>query len=78
MGRNVERVPGERLVQAWRAKSWAAGLYSIVRFELRPEGKRTGVLLDHARFPDDQGEHLEKGWHANYWEPLQKMLKTTS
>jgi uncharacterized protein YndB with AHSA1/START domain len=77
VGRNIECTPGERLVQAWRAKTWEPGHYSIVRFELRPEGadgEATRVVLDHSGFPDDQGEHLEKGWHARYWEPLRKML----
>ena len=74
LGRNVECSPGERLVQAWRVKTWEPGLYSIVRFELRPEGGTTRVVLEHTGFPDGQGEHLDKGWHANYWEPLKKHL----
>jgi len=74
LGRNVECAVGERLVQAWRVKTWDPGVYSIVRFELRPEGKATRVLLDHAGFPEGQGEHLAKGWHTNYWEPLRKAL----
>jgi len=73
-GRNIECVPGERLVQAWRPKPWEAGVYSIVRFELRSEGKGTRVVLDHTGYPEGQGEHLDKGWHANYWEPLRKLL----
>src|SRR5262245_28303730 len=73
-GRNVECAPGERLVQAWRAKPWEAGVYSIVRFELKQEGKGTRVVLDHSSYPAGQGEHLGKGWHANYWEPLRKLL----
>lgn len=73
-GRNIECVPGERLVQAWRAKPWEAGVYSIVRFELKSEGKGTRLVLDHGAFPEGQGEHLDKGWHANYWEPLRKSL----
>jgi activator of HSP90 ATPase len=73
-GRIIECVPGERLVQAWRAKPWEAGVYSIVRFELRSEGKGTRVVLDHTGYPEGQGEHLDKGWHANYWEPLRTLL----
>lgn len=73
-GRNVECVPGERLVQAWRAKNWDPGVYSIVRFELRSEGARTRVLLDHSAFPKGQGEHLAQGWTANYWGPLTAFL----
>jgi activator of HSP90 ATPase len=72
-GRNIECVSGERLVQAWRAKPWEAGVYSIVRFVLKSEGKGTRIVLDHAGYPEGQGEHLSKGWHANYWEPLRKL-----
>src|SRR5947209_4309528 len=61
-GRNIECEPGKRVVQAWRAKNWEPGVYSIVRFELRPEGKSTRVILDHAAFPDGQGDHLDAGW----------------
>lgn len=74
VGRNVECAPGERLVQAWRVKTWEPGAYSIARFELRPEGSATRVVLDHAGFPDDQREHLEQGWHTSYWEPLRRLF----
>lgn len=73
-GRNVECVPGERLVQAWRVKTWEPGLYSIVRFALRGEGPGTRVVLDHAGYPDGQGEHLGKGWQDNYLDPLRKLF----
>jgi len=73
-GRNVECAPGERLVQAWRVKTWPPGLYSIVRFDLRPDGAATRVVMDHSGFPAEQREHLAKGWHANYWEALCKLL----
>ncbi len=74
LGSNVECVPGERLVQAWRAVDWEPGVYSIARFDFRPEGKGTRVVLDHTGFPEDQGEHLDGGWHKNYWEPLRTIL----
>ena len=31
VGRNVELVPNQRFVQAWRPASWDPGVYSIVR-----------------------------------------------
>jgi uncharacterized protein YndB with AHSA1/START domain len=74
LGRNVECVTSKRLVQAWRAKTWDEGVYSIVRFELENDGAGTNVRLEHAGFPEGQAEHLGKGWHANYWEPMKKML----
>ena len=73
-GRNIECVPGIRLVQAWRASNWEDGAYSVVRFELEPEDAMTKVILDHAGFPDGTGEHLDAGWHPNYWEPLTRQF----
>ena len=73
-GRHVELVPNQLIVQAWRAKTWPAGNYSLARFELRPEGDKTRLVFDHDGFADDQKEHLAKGWQENYWEPLRKYL----
>lgn len=73
-GRHVELVPGKRVVQAWRAKTWPEGLYSIVRFELAGDGKGTKVHFDHDGFPEDMKEHLAKGWQSNYWDNLSKIV----
>jgi activator of HSP90 ATPase len=78
LGRNIELIPNQRVVQAWRAKPWESGLYSITRFELQAEGSGTRVVFDHTGFPPDQREHLEGGWKSNYWEPLQKHFQATA
>lgn len=72
MGRNIELVPNERIVQAWRAGNWDAGVYSMVKFEFKKHGNETQLVFDHIGFPKGQGEHLEAGWHENYWKPLEK------
>ena len=69
-GRHVDLVPGKRVVQAWRAKTWPEGLYSIVRFELLAEGSGTKLVFDHDGFPADMKDHLAKGWQSNYWDKL--------
>jgi activator of HSP90 ATPase len=74
-GRNVELVPNQRIVQAWRAGNWPEGTYSIVRFELKAQGLDAKLTLHHTGFPDGSGEHLESGWHKMYWEPLKKYLE---
>lgn len=73
-GWNLELLPDERLVQAWRAASWAPGDYSVTRFALFESGVGTKLVFDHRGFPDGQGTHLASGWHSNYWEPLTKFL----
>ena len=74
VGRNVELIPSQRIVQAWRVGNWDAGVYSIARFELVEQGSGTRIVFDHTGFPKGTGEHLASGWKSNYWEPLAKFL----
>lgn len=76
VGRHVELVPDERIVQAWRVVDWEEGVYSIAKFVLKEQGAATQVLFDHTGFPNGRGEHLAEGWKLHYWEPLQKFLAT--
>lgn len=73
-GRNLELLRGERLVQVWRARSWDAGDYSIVKFVLVADGSGTKVVFDHRGFPEGEGAHLASGWHSHYWDPMTKFL----
>jgi len=74
VGRNIELVPNQRIVQAWRPSSWTPGIYSLVKFELREEDQHTKVVLDHTGFPEGSFRHLDSGWYERYWEPLKKFL----
>jgi len=74
IGRNIELVPGKRVVQAWRSVKWGEGVYSIVRFELSEVGGSTTIVFDQAGFPEEAGPHLESGWAKMYWEPLKAYL----
>ncbi len=74
VGRNVELVPNQRIVQAWRVVTWPEGVYSIVRFELKGQGSGTHLVLDHTGFPEGLRDHLAAGWEANYWALLRKYL----
>jgi uncharacterized protein YndB with AHSA1/START domain len=77
-GRNIELVPGKRIVQAWRTtEEWGPGIYSLVRFELRPRGAGTLVILDHTGFPAGNFDHLNAGWAPRYWQPLDKFLSAS-
>ncbi len=71
-GRNVELVPNQRIVQAWRPAHWDAGVYSIVRFEMKPAAAGTSLGFDHIGFPVGDYDHLDWGWKNRYWEPLTK------
>ena len=77
VGRNVELVADQRIVQAWRPTRWDPGVYSIVKFELKPQGPETVVTLDHTGFPEGEYDHLFPGWKLRYWDPLTKFLAST-
>ena len=74
VGRNLELVPNQRIVQGWRPAHWPPGLYSVVRFELKAQGSHTTIVLDHTGFPEGSFRHLDSGWYSRYWEPLKKYL----
>jgi hypothetical protein len=50
-------LPGERLVQAWRAASWKPEQYSIAAFSLTAQGANTKLSFEHRGFP---GSGLKK------------------
>jgi activator of HSP90 ATPase len=72
IGRNVELVPNERIVQAWRVVTWPEGAYSIAKFDLKPHGSGTQLVFDHIGFPEGLHDHLAEGWEENYWSLLKK------
>jgi activator of HSP90 ATPase len=80
-GRNIEIIPGSRIVQAWRPAYWTPGVYTVVHFELKASSAPstssiigTTLVLDHTGFPEGEFDHLDPGWHMRYWDPLTKYL----
>lgn len=73
-GRNIEMVPGERVVQAWRSGAWPEGVFSLVSFRLMADGKGTKVVFDQVGHPAAAQDMLESGWQQMYWGPMTAML----
>jgi len=74
-GRQIELVPGQRVVQAWRFGDahpdvWDAGVYSVVRFTLTAERDQTRFAVDHEAIPAEWVEHIAGGYPAFYAEPM--------
>jgi activator of HSP90 ATPase len=74
VGRHLELVPNERIVQAWRVSYWDPGAFSIVKFVFADEGSGSKIVFDHGGFPKGDAGNLVVGWKGNYWEPLAKFL----
>jgi activator of HSP90 ATPase len=74
VGRQLQLVADELIVQAWRELSWPRGVYSMTRFELSDQGESTRLVFDHTAFPRGEAEHLASGWQEHYWDPLSTLL----
>jgi uncharacterized protein YndB with AHSA1/START domain len=70
-GRNLELVPGERIVQSWRTSKFADEHQdSVVTITFAEAGDGTLLTLVHSNVPDDQRSYEEGGWESNYFEPM--------
>jgi uncharacterized protein YndB with AHSA1/START domain len=84
-GRQIELVPGTRIVQAWRFPEWEPGTYTLVRFTLTAGpaeaagAGQTLLVIDQQGVPggaDQAGchptwrDHLNEGWPLFYLTPL--------
>jgi activator of HSP90 ATPase len=75
VGRYIELIPNQRIVQAWRVVAdFPDGVYTLVKFELKPRDSQTSVILDQTGFAEGDFDHLSVGWHSHYWEPLKIFL----
>lgn len=74
VGRHLELLPSQRIVQAWRVAYWEPGIFSIVRFDFLEHGPDTKISFSHAAFPKGDAANLLNGWKLHYWLPLQKFL----
>jgi uncharacterized protein YndB with AHSA1/START domain len=70
-GRNLELVPGERIVQSWRTSEFGDEHEdSVITIMLQEVGGGTLLTLEHSNVPDEQRSYEEDGWQSNYFEPM--------
>jgi uncharacterized protein YndB with AHSA1/START domain len=70
-GRNIELVPGERIVQSWRTTQFEEDHEDsilMVTFEDADGGAL--LTLVHANVPDEQTSYERGGWEEYYFEPM--------
>jgi uncharacterized protein YndB with AHSA1/START domain len=72
-GRNLELVPGERIVQSWRTSEFTdAHEDSIITVTLTETVDGTTLTLLHVNVPAEQTSYEEGGWQQHYFEPMQE------
>ena len=78
-GRNVELVPGERIMQTWRTSEFTDEHEdSLITVTLAPIKGGTRLTLLHANVPDDHTSYEEAGWRTHYFEPMQRYFNTAA
>ena len=71
MGRILELVPGERIVQSWRTTEFEDAFEdSIVTILLQEAEDGTLLTLEHSNVPDEHKGYEQGGWQSNYFEPM--------
>jgi uncharacterized protein YndB with AHSA1/START domain len=72
-GRNLELVPGERIVQSWRTTQFTDE-HEDSQITLTLEAVEDGTLLTlvHTNVPDAQQSYEQSGWQTHYFDPMKK------
>src|ERR1051326_2147181 len=75
-GINVDLVPGQRIVQAWRHRRFPEGVFSMAAVTLKatPDGG-TELVLVHPGVPKDLVSAAEKAWRDQYWQRMKAFLE---
>ena len=74
-GTNLEPVPDKKIVQRWRGSDWPKGHCSTATFELKEIEDGTEFTFVQTGVPEEQYEHINEGWHEQYWKKMKKMLE---
>ena len=74
-GVNVDLVPGQRIVQAWRHRRFPEGIFSMAAVTLTPTPDGgTQLVLTHRGVPKDLIPETERAWRDGYWSRIKAYL----
>jgi uncharacterized protein YndB with AHSA1/START domain len=72
-GRNLDLVPGKRIVQSWRTREFTDEHEdSILTVTLDEVAGGTLLTLVHSKVPDGHKRYERGGWQDHYFEPMKK------
>ncbi len=76
-GKNIELVPNEKIVQAWRTTEFPEGSEdSILELTLKEVKGGTRLSLAHSNIPNRQGESYKDGWKKFYFKPMKQYFSS--
>ncbi|NOR88406.1 MAG: ATPase [Bacteroidales bacterium] len=75
VGKNVEVVENEKLVQEWFFSEENEGNPSIVNIKIWPKKSGSSVELLHTNIPDEAYENIVEGWNEAYLGAIKQLLE---
>lgn len=77
-GENLELIPGEKIVQLWRAEEeeWPENHFSHLTITLVSKDEGTELNLAQTEIPEKCLNDIKQGWIDFYWEPLEQYLSS--
>ena len=79
IGKNVELVPGKKIVQMWRSdeEGWPKDHFSKITYHLTAGSKKgtTKLTFSQSGLPAKVVKSITSGWKEYYWEPMKEYLK---
>ena len=73
-GTNLELIPDQKIVQAWRGSDFPEGVMSKATFTLKAVDGGTRLTFTHSGVPDELFDSIKNGWVEFYWQPLAAWL----
>lgn len=72
-GKNIEVIPGKKLVQEWFGGRWDKP--SIATFKLTSKADETVIDFTQTDVPDAEFSDIEQGWEDYYMGPIKDFLE---
>ena len=77
-GFNLDITKNKSIVQAWRAKNWPKGAWSVASFTLvAAKGGKTKLSFSHTGVPAGAAKGTASGGKTSYWAPLKAWIKAS-
>lgn len=74
-GKNLELVPGKKIVQTWHASDWPTGHTSTISIQLTPApNNQTKLAFVQDNVPASFAKSVAQGWRDYYWGPMAEAL----
>jgi len=73
-GITVDLAQNERVVQAWRHRSFPDGIFSMVTLQLSSKPSGAQVVLTHRGVPKDLIPGIEDLWREQVWKRIKEYL----